>query len=452
MRATLLLLLSSCGPFEPAARLTLYGSPEAISVSANAPVATARVTNLGTTSLTLDSLSVEGSAQPLLDAVIDGVLPLRMEPGDVVTLEVALDFDGLGEDVGSTSAVVTLAASTTEPAPGPGDDRVTLTGAAQVRVLVGAVTCDVDGDGEDRASCGGADCDDLDASVFPGAEERCDGSDDDCDGAIDEGALDAVRVAPDGDDDGHGDPDGAITACDVPDGYVTCGDCNDCDDTDPNTNPGAPEVCGGGDEDCDEEVDEDGAQGEVLRYEDRDGDGYGDAAVLTCAPGPDEVALGGDCDDADDEVNPGATERCDGADDDCSGRADDGDVCPCPVAWFGETPFMFCEATPLDWDAAARACASVSYTLATVRDAAEDAWLASQLFERGDWWAGGTDDDREGTWTWVSGAAWSYENWGVGQPSGGGQDCLELGRLVTGEWNDGTCSLPHAYVCSAIDG
>ena len=43
---------------------------------------------------------------------------------------------------------------------------------------------DADGDGALDAACGGADCDDGDDGVFPGAPERCNGVDDDCDGEV----------------------------------------------------------------------------------------------------------------------------------------------------------------------------------------------------------------------------------------------------------------------------
>jgi hypothetical protein len=46
---------------------------------------------------------------------------------------------------------------------------------------------DADADGYKAVADGGMDCDDTDASVYPGAQEIADGKDNDCDGTVDEG-------------------------------------------------------------------------------------------------------------------------------------------------------------------------------------------------------------------------------------------------------------------------
>jgi len=48
-------------------------------------------------------------------------------------------------------------------------------------------SCVCDGDGVSPPICGGTDCDDSNASVYPGAPELCDGLDNDCDTVVDEG-------------------------------------------------------------------------------------------------------------------------------------------------------------------------------------------------------------------------------------------------------------------------
>lgn len=61
-------------------------------------------------------------------------------------------------------------------------------------------------------------------------------------------------------------------------------------------------------------------------YQDADGDGHGDPAtsVQACGQPPDYIATGGDCDDTSASVKPGATEICNGHDDDCDGQIDEG--------------------------------------------------------------------------------------------------------------------------------
>ncbi|MFZ9886642.1 MAG: putative metal-binding motif-containing protein [Myxococcota bacterium] len=96
------------------------------------------------------------------------------------------------------------------------------------------------------------DCDDLAGDVQPGAEELCNGRDDDCDAEVDEGAIDLLRFARDGDGDGFTDDTEAVDACTAPPGYAIPSETPDCDDDDPAEHPGAVDVPGDGlDQDCD---------------------------------------------------------------------------------------------------------------------------------------------------------------------------------------------------------
>jgi hypothetical protein len=180
------------------------------------------------------------------------------------------------------------------------------------------------------------DCDDADPRVFPGNQEVCDGLDNDCNGAADDNAADAFTWYFDGDGDGYGVETVAVSACAIPSGYAEF--YGDCDDTDFAVNPAATEVCDSVDNDCDSATDEDDAADALTWYADTDADGYGNATVshVLCYQPAGFVADSTDCDDSNMNVNPGATEVCNGLDDDCNGSVDGSDAIDVNT-WYADT-------------------------------------------------------------------------------------------------------------------
>ncbi len=192
----------------------------------------------------------------------------------------------------------------------------------------------VDGDGDTFAAC--ADCDDADGAVNPDAVEYCDSIDNDCDLTIDEDdAADASMWYADTDSDSFGDATSVTAACDEPAGYSD--DATDCEDADGTVNPDATELCDGIDNDCDEEVDEDGAADVAMWYADLDEDGFGDAESMTmaCAAPTGSIADGTDCQDNDRAIHPDAVEVCDGVDNDCDLTADEDDAADASM-WYAD--------------------------------------------------------------------------------------------------------------------
>lgn len=130
----------------------------------------------------------------------------------------------------------------------------------------------------------------------------------------------------DQDGDGYGSTDPAYpprTDCGLPPGYAALP--GDCDDFHSQVHPGAVEQCDLEDNDCDGNADEDVVDQPYC--EDRDGDGHGAPGGVTkmdCKPSAGFGDCAGDCDERDERVYPGAAEACDGRDENCNGKVDEG--------------------------------------------------------------------------------------------------------------------------------
>ncbi|MCB9745318.1 MAG: putative metal-binding motif-containing protein [Alphaproteobacteria bacterium] len=346
------------------------------------------------------------------------------------------------------------------------------------------------------------DCDDQDPGVNPDSVEVCDGVDNNCDGVIDEGVTSTWYADQDG--DGYGDSEAATEACEAPEGHVEAdGDCDDgdaayhpgaaeddcadpndyncdgsvgfadndgdgwaaceeCDDTDAAISPDATEVCDGLDNDCDGLVDDADDSVDAGSFStfwaDADGDGYGDAASATqaCEAPSGSVADSSDCDDTDAAVNPGATEVCDGLDNDCDALIDDADDsldASSTSAWYADADGDgFGDAA-----SASQACEAPSGAVADDQDCDDgDAAVNPDAVELCD----GVDNDCDGVTdpddsadapTWYADA----DGDGYGDPNSGATACSQPSGATadTQDCDDGDAAVnPDALeLCDGVD-
>ncbi|MGB0591224.1 MAG: thrombospondin type 3 repeat-containing protein [Myxococcota bacterium] len=232
-------------------------------------------------------------------------------------------------------------------------------------------SCDDDDDGD--GSLDEADCAPLNPLIHPGAEESCNGLDDNCNEAVDEGfpdlnndqIADCLSPELDGDtvpddidncpldwnlDQLDTDEDGDGDACDLDDDGDEDPDETDCAPLNPMVFTDATETCNGVDDDCDDETDEDFADanddgiadcldddddGDNVPDEedncpfdwnaqqlDTDGDNQGDACDDDDDGDGDLDA--DDCEPLNSAVHVAALEVCNGLDDNCDGATDEG--------------------------------------------------------------------------------------------------------------------------------
>ncbi|XP_051865948.1 lectin-like [Pristis pectinata] len=64
-------------------------------------------------------------------------------------------------------------------------------------------------------------------------------------------------------------------------------------------------------------------------------------------------------------------------------------------------------------------------------------------------WIGLNDRCKEGTFTWIDGSSYSYQNWHQGEPNNNNnEDCVNIHYFHDGTWNDAPCQKKIGFVCS----
>ena len=209
---------------------------------------------------------------------------------------------------------------------------------------------------------------------------------------------------------------------------------------------GDAEIHPGADEGCngvDNDCDGSPAADEV----DDDADG-----VMVCAD---------DCDDADPDIFPGAEEACDLVDNDCDGDLDSADACGCDIDTYDGHQYLLCHAATHTWEDARTYCTDRGHDLTGVADELESTWLFDTVealvpdtYADGEphWWIGLNDIAAGGYWEWANGEVSFYAGWGEGEPEdmpGWEEDCVVLIQGGVLGWADASCELASEFVCES---
>ena len=98
------------------------------------------------------------------------------------------------------------------------------------------------------------------------------------------------------------------------------------------------------------------------------------------------------------------------------------------------------------WTSAQAEAVTLGGNLATINDAAENAWVINTFGPQVDrsLWIGFNDVALEGTFVWVNGEPVTYTNWNAGEPNNGGGTVSDedytaiygFGSPTPGTWND----------------
>ena len=102
-----------------------------------------------------------------------------------------------------------------------------------------------------------------------------------------------------------------------------------------------------------------------------------------------------------------------------------------------------------NWTAAEDFCLNEGGHLASIATEAVNSFIGSNM-DRTDFWVGGNDRDKEGSWKWTDCIPWEFSFWGSGEPNnvGNRENCLKYRKWDAFKWSDDNCKKENEFVCS----
>ncbi|MBO4779349.1 MAG: hypothetical protein J5497_01800, partial [Selenomonadaceae bacterium] len=118
----------------------------------------------------------------------------------------------------------------------------------------------------------------------------------------------------------------------------------------------------------------------------------------------------------------------------------------------------------VEWSGAKFYCEELGGHLVTITDSGEQTAIQNFIAQHGEgesFWTGGTDEDTEGTWKWVTGEKFGYTNWASNQPDNAEnhEHYLEICKAEAignddwsnGVWNDRESWSGKGFICEWDD-
>ena len=114
-------------------------------------------------------------------------------------------------------------------------------------------------------------------------------------------------------------------------------------------------------------------------------------------------------------------------------------------SYFNGHTFQYFSTTKT-WQDAKSYCENLGGHLATSTSEEKNDFLTS-IANNNTVWLGGTDEEQEGTWKWITGEEWNYTNWKSNEPDNANDNQHYAGLLNNKTWRDYANTSKYRFIC-----